>query len=291
MSRTTDFGGVRSRAPTAGSRQTPGRPVWSSSSSGLGWVISSSALHALVVLEAVALHLADRLAARLVLLLRQDLAWVVERRLDHADHVERVVSAACGAWGVIRIEQVDRREGERRSSGWLRAKFGCRSTTSRMTGPATSTISASRSVRNRARARLASAYCSVRGWWLSNTSERTPACEHVAAAADHVDQHRRGDLHLRAQRLGLGVDDLGEGVLAPRDEALRRLLAGDLLALLDVIARLAQRLGVLDLVLGTERDDVAVRVVAGGARPARRSDGTRARRACASAARRTCSAP
>ena len=46
--------------------------------------------HALVVLQAVGLHLGDRLAARRMLLGEEDLAWRVEDRLDHRDDVEGV---------------------------------------------------------------------------------------------------------------------------------------------------------------------------------------------------------
>jgi hypothetical protein len=99
--------------------------------------------------------------------------------------------------------------------------------------------------------------------------ERADVVEHVAAAGDDVDEHRRRHLHARAERLGLGDDDVLEALLAPADEALGRLLLLDLLELLGIVAGLREGLGVLDLVLGREHDDVAVGVVAGAARAAR----------------------
>ena len=64
------------------------------------------------------------------------------------------------------------------------------------------------------------------------------------------------------QRLRIGGDQLLEGVLRPADEALGRLLADHLAALLRVVARLGERLLVLDDVLGRLRHDEARRVEA-----------------------------
>jgi hypothetical protein len=64
-------------------------------------------LHALVVLDALGLHRLHRLAPGLVLLLREDRPRVVERRLDHAHHVERVR-------GRLAVEQLEDGDGEGR---------------------------------------------------------------------------------------------------------------------------------------------------------------------------------
>ena len=87
--------------------------------------------------------------------------------------------------------------------------------------------------------------------------------EDVSPAADHVDQHRAGDLHRRGERLRLRLDEPPERGLAPRHEPLRRLLADDLAPLLGIVAGLLERLQVLALVLGSLDDDGAGGVEAG----------------------------
>ena len=105
MSRTTDLGDssassshglVRRYAMNAGSRR---------SASGRGPRDLVEQVHALLVLDAVGLHRGDRLASRLILLRDEDLARVRQGRLDHGDHVERVV-------GRLDVEQVHRGERE-----------------------------------------------------------------------------------------------------------------------------------------------------------------------------------
>ena len=66
-------------------------------------------LHALLVLDALELHLRDRLAALLVGLRHEDGEGVVEDRLDHRDDVERVLLG-------LRVQQLqrDEREGRQR---------------------------------------------------------------------------------------------------------------------------------------------------------------------------------
>ena len=77
-----------------------------------------------------------------------------------------------------------------------------------------------------------------------------------------------GDVEVAGQRLGLGVLQLLEAGLRPADEALRRLLAHDPPALLDVVAGPGEQPGVLHLVVGRLGDHGADGVVAGPAGPA-----------------------
>ena len=131
---------------------------------------------------------------------------------------------------------------------------------------AISTTPASRSVRKMSSARRASS--NLPGARLVVVEdERADVADDVAAAADHVDEHRRGELQLRRERLGLGGDEPLVGALAPGDLPGGRLLAHDLLELLRVVARLADGGLVLDLVLGREHDDGARGVVAGATGP------------------------
>ena len=90
----------------------------------------------------------------------------------------------------------------------------------------------------------------------------------VAALLDLGEHHRVRDLHARAQRLGHRRDQALEGLLVPADKALGRLLGLRLAGLLGVAAGLAQRAGVLDVVLGGLGDDVALGVEAGASRAA-----------------------
>ena len=93
--------------------------------------------------------------------------------------------------------------------------------------------------------------------------------EGVAGPGDHRQQHRVRHAEAGGQRLRIGGDQLLEGVLRPADEALGRLLAHHLAALLRVVAGLGERLLVLDDVLGRLRDDEARRVEARAAGAAR----------------------
>ena len=87
--------------------------------------------------------------------------------------------------------------------------------------------------------------CVARSSWLS--VEQLPhRRERVAGPGDHVEQHRVADPEAGGQRLGLGGDQPLEGLLAPADEPLGRLLAHHLAPLLRVVARLGQRPLVLD---------------------------------------------
>jgi hypothetical protein len=66
--------------------------------------------HPLLVLDALGLHRGDGLALGLALLGVEHGPGVVQRRLDDREHVHRVV-------GGVAVEQLERRQGERRQ--WL----------------------------------------------------------------------------------------------------------------------------------------------------------------------------
>ena len=156
-------------------------------------------LHPLVVLDAVGLHLADRLAARLVLLGAEHRPRVLEGGLDDRHHVEGVRRRARGR---------ARRRPPRANvdSGWLSAKPSCRSSTRRTVRPSAaggstrSTTPAASSARCCATARRTSRTCARPSSWLSRSSRRI-AVERVALAGDDVEQHRVADPHPGDQRL------------------------------------------------------------------------------------------
>ena len=81
--------------------------------------------------------------------------------------------------------------------------------------------------------------------------------EAISRPAEDFEQHRGRHAEVRAQRLVRCIDELQERFLAPGDETLGWLLAHQLSQLLRVVARLGDRAGVLDVVLGCLRDDVA----------------------------------
>jgi hypothetical protein len=99
--------------------------------------------------------------------------------------------------------------------------------------------------------------------------EVTHRVEAVARAGDHVEQHRVRDPEPGRELLGGRGDQSLECRFPPGHEALRRLLALDLLELLRVVARPRHEPVVLDLVLRGLHHHGAHGVVAGPARPAR----------------------
>ena len=74
------------------------------------------------------------------------------------------------------------------------------------------------------------------------------------------------DAHARLERFGGRVDQLRERIFVPVHEALGRLFLLQLAQLLGVVARLLQRLGVLDLMLGRLGDHHAFGIEARTAR-------------------------
>ena len=168
-------------------------------------------LHALVVLDALGLHRGDGLAARLELLLRRGSA--AGRRASPRR------SRSCRA----------RRSGDSGSSssnaasangdsGWLSAKFGCRSTVRRMTSghPVASTA-------RRRRRRAACGRSRARGGRARAVAATARGCRRPARACsrrrrrrgDHVEQHRVVICMCERERLGLGVDELAGTTARP----------------------------------------------------------------------------
>ncbi|MPM30961.1 hypothetical protein SDC9_77514 [bioreactor metagenome] len=221
--------------------------------------------HPLVVLDAVGLHLRDRLAAGLVLLLEQHRERVVEDRLDDRHQVEDVRHR-------LRVEQVEggqRERGERLVQGEVVLQFGSDLVRppgrvgggqpdqhARLEQPAGEVD------RPPDQAAPAPFVLVAAEQQVAHVGER------VAAAGDDVEDHRLVHPHPRHQRLGGGRLQPLERLLGPRDEAVRGLLADHLAALLRVVAGLGQRPLVLDHVLGRLTDDVPRGVEAGPAGPA-----------------------
>ena len=196
-------------------------------------------LHPLVVLDALGLHRARPRRGPCDCCAAEHRPRVLERRLDDGHHVQRVRRATPrSSRSSAASAKVD--------SGWLREKSFCRSTVSRSVRPVSSGVvqpldhagGEQRAVDLDRPADQPDLACAV----LVVVAQQVPhALERVAVAGDHVEQHRVADPHPRTQRLGLGRDQPVEGVLAPGDEPLRRLLALDLALLLRVVTRLRQR--------------------------------------------------
>ena len=150
-------------------------------------------LHPLVVLDPLGLHRGDGLAACLELLRGEHRARIVEGRLDDRDDVERIVGRRRGS-------SSSKAASANGDSGWLSAKFGCRSTVSRMrlpsrhARPPRGNAACGRCRGRGARARS----CRGHGSWLSKTRDRT-CLEHVSPTGDDVDQHGARDLHAAAR--------------------------------------------------------------------------------------------
>jgi MFS family permease len=152
----------RSRTPPRAARRAACGQVTSSSSS----IRSSYSMPSAFICATAS-------PARLVALRGEDLARVVERRLDDRDDVERVGRR-------LRVEQLERGERERRQR-LVEREVGCRSTVSR------SAVRARRARRAAQRRRLAAATrrcaiargcagsCAARGSWLSVSRARSAA--------------------------------------------------------------------------------------------------------------------
>jgi hypothetical protein len=228
-------------------------------------------LHALLVLHALGLHLGDGLALGLVALGRQHLPRIVEGRLDDRQDVEGVRRA-------LAVEQLERGDGERRQ------RLVEREVDLQVDGQPDGAAVGVRRVEplDDAGAQQRPVHVDRLPHELQLTGtrlvvvEQEPAGvgEDVPAPLHEVEQHRVRDLERGRERLGVGGDEPLEGRLAPRDEALGRLLALDPLELLRVVTGLGDAPRVLDVVLGRLHDDVPA-VSKPGRLRARRSGGTR----------------
>ena len=223
-------------------------------------------LHALVVLDAVGLHLADRLAARLVLLRAEHRPRVLERGLDDGHHVE-------GVRRLLRVEHVEDPEGVRRQRlvqrepelQVLDEPVGA-AVLARRVDPLDHAGGEQRpQLRDRPTDQP-----HLRAGVLVVVAQQPPhRRERVALAGDHVEQHRVADPHPGHQRLGLGRDQPVEGVLGPVHLPLGRLLALHPLELLGVVAGLLHQPVVLDGVVRRLHDDGPGGVEAGAPGPSR----------------------
>ena len=221
--------------------------------------------HALLVLDPVGLHRGDGFAAGLVLLGVEDLAGVVERRLDHRQHVHRIA-------GRLAVQQVDRGERER---GERLVEREVELEVADDADPAALGVGlgqllhhARRAQRpvDRDRAQDVAALAVPR--LVVVLQQVAHGGEGVPRPGDDVEQHRVAHPEVAGERFGLRALQLLEAHVGPADEALRRLLAHDPLALLEVVARPREQPCVLHLVVGCLGDDGADGVVARAPRPA-----------------------
>ena len=219
--------------------------------------------HPLVVLEAVGLHLRDRLAAGGVLLGEQDLPRRLQHRLHHRDDVERV-GQRLGVEGVERSHREQRqRLVERERLGQLRRQHVATSQLVGLVEPGDHSgadQAPGQAQRPAGQLELAATVLVVVLQQASHHRER------VLLAGGDVDQHRVVDLHPRHQLLGHAGDQLVEGLLAPHHGALGWLPQLGLALLLGLLlgthggvlgSGLRLRLLVLDHVLRRLYDDVA----------------------------------
>ena len=218
------------------------------------------ALQALLVLDAVSLHLSHGTVARSTLLCAQHLLGVLECSLNHRDEVHGVGLA-------LGVEQLQRGEQKRRERLVERKVLG--------QVDRQRVVDARRGVsRSVGRGRHLGAHDDAgvdeRGEDLVGTNlelglflGRLQACldeivhagAGVAALLDHADHHGVRDAQTRLERFGLRLDQALKGLLVPGDKALGGLLLFDLTELFGVVARLGHELGVLDLVLRCLGDD------------------------------------
>ena len=236
---------------------------------GLGPGDLLQALEALLVLDALGLHLGHRAVALGALLGAQDLAGVLERGLRHRDDVERVGLR-------LGVEQLERGKKERRERLVEREVVGQvdggGEDHARLAVLARLLLARDDAGVHQSRDYLVGALMEggLLGVRLRGVVHKLVNARHgVAALLDLGQDHGVRDLHAGAQRLGHGRFQALEGLLVPADEPLGRLLRLALLAgLLRVAAGLAQGAGVLDVVLGRLGDDAALGVEARAARAA-----------------------
>ena len=230
----------------------------------------------------------DRLAARLVLLGGQDLPRVVERRLHDGDHVQRVG----GGFGVQQLEGGQREGGQRLVEREVLLEVDGQPDDPalgvRLVQPLDDAAVQQRAVDRDGPADVPQLR-RARSSWLSSSSCRIAS---KALPGRAITDSSIAWVTRKREVSGSGSEAISFSKVfcAPVDEALGRLLADHLAALLRVVARLGERLLVLDDVLGRLRDDEAGGVEAGPPGPARRSGGTPAPAASAPGCRRTWSA-
>ena len=170
------------------------------------------ALHPLLVVHAVGLHLGHGLLARGALLRAQHLARILQRGLRKRDDVERVAFVL----GVEKSSAASR-NGE---SGWSSAKSSGTSTvvaydaapsspSERSTTPASMSVWNTSSARTRSAA-FSSSVCSRVGDELRHARVGVAALHHLG------EHHGMRDAQARLERLGRGLDQALEGLLCSR---------------------------------------------------------------------------
>ena len=222
------------------------------------------ALDPLVVVDALGLHLGHGLVAGLALLRAQDLRWVLERRLDHADEVERIGI-------VLGVQKLECREQE--GSKRLVEREVVRQLDGGRVGLA-STLDAHAlhdpGVDQCGEDLLGA--CRECGLLFGGLHGVLDEPEHprpgVASLLDLGEHHGVRDAQAWAQGLGCGGDEPLEGLLVPAHVACGWLLGHDLAGAPRVAPGLRQGAGVLDLVLGRLCDNEALGVEARTSRPA-----------------------
>ena len=223
-------------------------------------------LPALLVVVAFGLQLGHGLAARLRLLGVQDGHRVLQRRLDHAHHVEFVAIQ-------VGVEQFEGRHRERaqrlverevvlQARGEVVAPPAC----GRDGAPDDDASLQQRPAQRHPTAQLLALLPGVSHRRPYDTGQRGTG---LLVALQQVEQHRVAHLEAGMQCLGLGGDQPVEAGLGVVDEAFRRLLAPHTPQLLLVIGELGQHPGVLDLVFRGLHHHVADRVETGTPGPAR----------------------
>ena len=223
---------------------------------GVGHVLQ--ALDALVVFDAVGLHLGHGVAAGLALLGTQHLAGLLERGLDHRDNVEGVRLA-------FRVEQLERRKqegGKRLVKGEVVGQVHRGEV---LDGTVVVGDLLHHACVDEGGEHLvgAGAELELLGVGLHGVvDELVHARPGVAALLNLGEHHGVGDAHARRERGGHRLDELVEVLLVPANKALGRLLRLDAASLLGVAACLGEGLRALDVVLGGLGDDQAFRVEA-----------------------------
>ena len=219
----------------------------SSSASGL-WVRHQVELgHALLVLEPVGLHARHGLAPGLEALRGDDLPRVLEHRLDHRHHVERVR----GALGVEQVERRERERCQRLVQRELRLEVDGDAHRAAVLVGDLELLDHAGVEEGRLDLGGARGVAGALGLGLVVVGEQAgQGGAPVAGPVEHVHQHRVADGEARRERFGRGGDQAVERGLPPRHHAGRRLLADHASLLAGVVAGLGEQAGVLDDVLG-----------------------------------------
>ena len=223
-------------------------------------------LHPLVVLDALGLHRGDGLAAGQVLLRRQHLPRVVQRRLEHRHDVQGV--------GVgLAVEQVEGGEREGRQRLVQREvqrqvlRSGARRGRRRPARPAARSRRRRAAPGRRGWRRAPAPRRSETGLWLSVISV-AHGLERVARTGDHVEHHRRRDGELRASAPRAATLSSRSCVGLPHDtNPSGAFLRTTLRRFFGVVAGLGEQPRVLDLVLRRLHHDGARGVEAGATGP------------------------